>query len=115
MPCPSVALLWQTPGKYEPAGSFDERLSLMLFQYSFLEERFGPERGLVLFRKMAHWYLKGMRVRKKLRGEFQSVCTLQDLAEIMERIRTEGPVDGNRTGVLSDVEIAVPRGPVDKW
>lgn len=106
---------WETTGKYEPAGSFDERLSLMLFQYAFLEERFGPERGLVLFRKMAHWYLKGMRVRKKLRGEFQSVCTLQDLSDIMGRIRTEGPVDGNRTGVLSDVEIAVPRGPVDKW
>ncbi len=106
---------WETTGDFAPAGSFDERLSLMLFQYSFLEERFGAERGLVLFRKMAHWYLKGMRVRKKLRGEFQSVCTLQDLSEIMERIRTEGPVDGNRTGVLSDVEIAVPRGPVDKW
>jgi tRNA-dihydrouridine synthase B len=106
---------WETTGDFAPAGSFDERLSLMLFQYSFLEERFGTERGLVLFRKMAHWYLKGMRVRKKLRGEFQSVCTLQDLSEIMERIRTEGPVDGNRTGVLSDVEIAVPRGPVDKW
>lgn len=106
---------WETTGDFAPAGSFDERLSLMLFQYSFLEERFGIERGLVLFRKMAHWYLKGMRVRKKLRGEFQSVCTLQDLSEIMERIRTEGPVDGNRTGVLSDVEIAVPRGPVDKW
>jgi len=106
---------WETTGGFAPAGTFDERLSLMLFQHSFLEERFGPERSLVLFRKMAHWYLKGMRVRKKLRGDFQSVCTREDLSEIIERIRAEGPVDGNRTGILSDVEIAVPRGPVDKW
>ncbi|MEN9557582.1 MAG: putative tRNA-dihydrouridine synthase [Planctomycetota bacterium] len=106
---------WEATGQYAPAGTFDERLSLMMYQYSFLEERFGSERGLVLFRKMAHWYLKGMRVRKKLRGEFQSVCTLQEMTALMGQIRDEGPVDGNRTGVLSDVEVAVPRGPVAQW
>ena len=106
---------WEATGHYAPAGTFDERLSLMMYQYSFLEERFGCERGLVLFRKMAHWYLKGMRVRKKLRGEFQSVCTLEEMTALMAQIREEGPVDGNRTGVLSDVEVAVPRGPVAQW
>ena len=30
-------------------------------------------------------------------------------------IREAGPIDGNRTGVLTDVEIPVPNGPVDKW
>ena len=30
-------------------------------------------------------------------------------------IQKSGPIDGNRSGVLTDVEIPVPSGPVDKW
>jgi nifR3 family TIM-barrel protein len=106
---------WEQTGVYAPAGTFDERLQLMLLQYSFLEERFSPDRAVVLFRKMAHWYLKGMRIRRRLRGDFQAAATAADLRQFIERVREEGPVDGNRTGVLTEVEIPVPRGPVEQW
>ena len=106
---------WERTGSYSPAGTFEERLQLMLRQYQFLEEQHPTERAIILFRKMAHWYLKGMRIRKKLRGDFQFVKTTAEFNAILEKIRQEGPVGGNRTGVLMDCHIPVPSGPVDKW
>lgn len=106
---------WERTGSYAPAGTFDERLTLMVQQYEFLEERHPPARAIILFRKMAHWYLKGMRVRKKLRGDFQYVKTREEFDAALAKIRAEGPVDGRRTGVLKDCHIPVPNGPVDKW
>ncbi|MFZ9090822.1 MAG: tRNA dihydrouridine synthase DusB, partial [Planctomycetaceae bacterium] len=106
---------WEQTGSWTPSGSFDERLQLMLEQYGYLESRLGARTAIVQFRKMAHWYLKGMRVRKRLRGQFQEVTTRQEMESMLKQIQQEGPVDGNRTGVLTDVQVAVPRGPVDKW
>lgn len=106
---------WEQTGHCQPAGTFDERLQLMLQQFECLEERNGTERAIVLFRKMAHWYLKGMRVQKKLRGDFQKVGNKDEMERVLCRIRESGPVDGDRTGVLTDFHIGVPSGPVDKW
>jgi tRNA-dihydrouridine synthase B len=106
---------WETTGTWSPAGTFDERLNLMMQQFDCLAERNGIPRAIILFRKMAHWYLKGMRVRKALRGDFQKVCTEQEMATALAQIREEGPVDGNRSGILTDVHIHVPSGPVEQW
>jgi tRNA-dihydrouridine synthase B len=106
---------WEHTGSYAPAGTFDERLQLMLQQYACLEERHGSERAIVLFRKMAHWYLKGMRILKRLRGDFQNVRTKDELNQAIQRIQEAGPVDGNRHGVLTNIDVPVPAGPVDKW
>ncbi len=106
---------WEQTGSYAAAGTFDERLQLMLMQSQCLEERHGSERAIVLFRKMAHWYLKGMRVQKKLRGDFQKIHTRREMDAALDKIRLSGPVDGNRSGVLTDCTIPVPTGPVDKW
>lgn len=75
---------WERTGVYNPAGSFEDRLQLMLKQYGYLEERFPPERAIIIFRKMAHWYLKGMKVRKKLRGDFQFVKTRQEFEDAIQ-------------------------------
>ena len=85
---------WERTGSYSPAGTFEERLSLMLKQYEFMEDQHPPERAIILFRKMAHWYLKGMRIRKKLRGDFQFVKTREDFDKALAKIRAEGPVGG---------------------
>ena len=106
---------WEQTGSFSPAGTFDERLQLMLQQYTCLEERHGSARAIILFRKMAHWYLKGMRIRKQQRGDFQQVRTKSEMEVAIAEIQHAGPVDGNRTGVLTDVQIPVPGGPVDKW
>ena len=106
---------WERTGNYEPAGTFDDRLNLMLRQFGYLVEQVGPEHALPRFRKMAHWYLKGMRVRASLRHRFQLVRTQEDFAAALEEVRAEGPAHGARDGILTDVHVPVPGGAVKWW
>ncbi|MCA9008136.1 MAG: tRNA dihydrouridine synthase DusB [Planctomycetaceae bacterium] len=105
---------WEQTGSYAPAGTFDERLQLMLQQYTCLEERHGSERAIIRFRKMAHWYLKGMKVPASLRHEFQGARTMAEIEALLERISQQGPQTGDRDA-LPDMHIPVPNGPLDKW
>jgi tRNA-dihydrouridine synthase len=106
---------WERTGTYAPAGTFDDRLNLMLRQFGYLVEQVGPGHALPRFRKMAHWYLKGMRVRPALRHRFQLVRTQEEFAAALEEVREEGPVHGTRDGILTDVQVPVPGGAVERW
>ncbi|MBT5018160.1 MAG: tRNA dihydrouridine synthase DusB [Planctomicrobium sp.] len=106
---------WETTGSFTPPGNFDERLELMLRQFSYLAEHVTPRRAVVMFRKMGHWYLKGMRVRKSLRHQFQTARNREELQVAIEAVRLAGPIGGDRTGVLPDMHVPVPSGPVEKW
>jgi nifR3 family TIM-barrel protein len=106
---------WEQTGEYGPAGSFLERLDLLRKQFSYLERRFATEDAIVRFRKMGHWYLKGMRVRKRLRGEFQQAKTREEFEAALQAIEAEGPVQGTKDGILPDPHIPVPSGPVERW
>jgi nifR3 family TIM-barrel protein len=106
---------WERTGTYEPAGTFDERLDLMLRQFGYLVEQVGPARALPMFRKMAHWYLKGMRVRPALRHRFQQVQTGDEFGAAIEEVRAAGPAYGSRDGVLTGVQVPVPGGAVERW
>ena len=106
---------WEETGSWSPSGSFDDRMELLKLQFGYLETRHGSERAIILFRKMGHWYLKGMRVRKRLRGDFQQAKTRPEFDEILATISAEGPIDRHRSGVLTDVHVPVPSGPVARW
>jgi nifR3 family TIM-barrel protein len=106
---------WERTGAYESLGTFDERLDLMLRQFGYLVEQVGAERALPMYRKMAHWYLKGMRVRAALRHRFQLVRTGAEFAAVMEEVRRAGPSHGPRDGLLTDVQVPVPGGAVERW
>ena len=106
---------WERTGAWEPAGTFDERLDLMLRQFGYLVEQVGPARALPMFRKMAHWYLKGMRVRTHQRSQFQMAKTLAEIEAILGDIERDGPSRGTKTGILPDLHIPVPAGPVERW
>lgn len=105
---------WEQTGQWDPPGSFDDRLHLLLRQFGYMEEQWG-ETSLVRFRKMGHWYLKSMRVRKPLRHRFQQAKTRAEFDAAIEEIVAAGPIGGNRTGVLPDMNVPVPSGPVDRW
>jgi nifR3 family TIM-barrel protein len=106
---------WERTGTYDPAGTFDDRLNLMLRQFGYLAEQVGPAQALPRFRKMAHWYLKGMRVRAALRHRFQLVRTPAEFGAAIESVRAEGPAYGPRDGILTDVNVPVPGGAVERW
>lgn len=102
-------------GAYDPPGNFDDRLALLLRQFSYLCDLHPPRRAIVMFRKMGHWYLKGMRVRAQHRHRFQISRTIAEFETAIETIRAAGPVGAARDGTLPDVSIPVPSGPVEHW
>ncbi len=106
---------WEATGEFAAPGNFDERMQLLRQQYGFLEERHGTESAIIMFRKMGHWYLKSMRVRAWLRNRFQMAKTREELDAVLREITEAGPVRGTRTGVLPDMHVPVPSGPVDRW
>ena len=106
---------WERTGSYGPGGTFEDRLQLLMRQFEFLEQRHGAERAIIIFRKMAHWYLKGMRVRKCLRHEFQQTRDREQFDQALAKIQEAGPITGDRNGVLPDLHIPVPSGPIAHW
>ena len=104
----------ETTGAYGPPGNFDERLTLLRRQFGYLAERH-PEKAVVRFRKMGHWYLKSMRVRAALRHRFQLAQTLDEFEDAIAAVAEAGPVGGTRTGLLPDMHVPVPSGPVERW
>jgi nifR3 family TIM-barrel protein len=106
---------WETTGSVSPPGNFNDRLVLLQRQLDYQIEQLGEDRGIRLFRKMGHWYLKGMQVRAELRNEFQLARTREEIAALLAKIETAGPRSGDRQGVLPDLHIPVPAGPNAQW
>jgi tRNA-dihydrouridine synthase B len=106
---------WEATGEWDPPGSFNDRLALLLLQFSWLEEQWGTDSAIVRFRKMGHWYLKSMRVPPALRHQFQLARSRSQFDDAIETIKDAGPRGCDRTGVLPDMHIPVPSGPVERW
>lgn len=106
---------WERTGSYEPAGTFDDRLELLRRHFRYLEELRGTQRAITMFRRTAHWYLKSMHIRAKLRHRFQLARSGADFEAALQAVAADGPVRGNRSGVLPDMQIPVPSGPVERW
>jgi hypothetical protein len=68
-----------------------------------------------MFRKTAHWYLKAMRVPSRLRNRYQLANTVEEIDAALREIEICGPKGGDRTGVLPDLAVPVPSGPVERW
>ena len=107
---------WETTGHFGPPGSFADRLDLLRTQFGDLLARHGEDRAIPRFRKMAHWYLKGMRVRAQLRGRVQQAKTVAEFEAALAAVWDEGPTGhATRDGLLPDMHVPVPRGPVERW
>ena len=106
---------WEQTGRYGPSGNFEQRLELFLRQFRYLIEQKGIERGIPFFRKMAHWYLRAMKVPAVLRNQFQIANTLDEVDAAVRMIVERGPTTGDRSAKLPDMHIPVPSGPVERW
>lgn len=106
---------WESSGQWTPVGSFAQRLELLWRQLGYLIESRGEQRAISHFRKMAHWYLKGMFVPADLRNLYQQATVLDEVRTVLDLIIARGPTRGNREEVLPDLHIPVPGGPVERW
>ena len=59
--------------------------------------------------------MKAMRVRAKLRDLVQKARTGEEFRAAIARIAEEGPIEGDKTGVLKEYQVPVPSGPVERW
>ncbi len=106
---------WEKTGTFSPPGNFEERLQLLIKQYRYHTELDAPESALIAYRRTVHWYLKAMRVRPKLRDLVQHAKTEKQFYDAIEIIREAGPLEGSRTGILPELQVPVPAGPVERW
>lgn len=106
---------WEATGTFDPPRNFDDRLQLLLRQFNYLCEQVGAETAVIQFRKMGHWYLKGMRVKASLRHQFQLAKTREEWDSALAAIQQFGPPSRYKDGELPDLRVPVPSGPVDKW
>lgn len=106
---------WEQTGTYDPPGHFDDRMRLLRRQLAYVVDLRGPDRSVPFFRKMAHWYLKFMRVGPRLRNEFQQAKTMVDVESVLAQIEEIGPQDGDRLAAPTNLHIPVPSGPVEHW
>ncbi len=87
----------------------------MLKQLQYQIDQIGGDLGIRLFRPMAHWYLKSMRVKSNLRNDYQKARSPEEVQAVLQRIRDAGPTTGDRTGQLPAFHIPVPHGPNSNW
>ena len=107
---------WETTGTFDPPGTFADRMKLLKRQFGDLCDRHGEGRAVPRFRKMAHWYLKAMRVRAELRGVVQRAKDRAEFEAALQRVWDEGPTGNvSRDGLLPDMHVPVPKGPVERW
>jgi tRNA-dihydrouridine synthase B len=106
---------YELTGEYDPPGTFDERLQLLQRQFAYLCELHPEPRAIVMFRRMGHWYLKGMRVRARHRHQLQTARTIAEFEATLVAVRQAGPVGASRTGQLPDLKVPVPAGPIAHW
>lgn len=106
---------WEATGSYGPPGTFNDRLGLLRKQLGYYEQQQGIDRAIRLFRRMAHWYLKSMRVSSELRNAYQNAVTPTEVESVLQQIAAAGPRGMSRDGLLPDMHVPVPSGPVENW
>ena len=111
---------WERTGTYGPAGTFRDRLQLLRRQFTYLRDHFGDDadgerRALTGFRKMGHWYLKAMKVKASLRHKLQTAKTIDAFYDVLSEVEEVGPAIGTKDGILPDMHVPVPSGPVERW
>lgn len=106
---------WEATGRFDPAGTFNDRLALLRRQFAYVCEWIGGERAVPAFRKMGHWYLKSMHVSASLRNDLQMAKTPERFFEVLDAVAEAGPMRGSKEGDLPEWHIPVPSGPIEHW
>ena len=106
---------WEQTGSFAPPGNFEQRLELLVQQFQYHAELDNPRHALIAYRRTVHWFLKAMRVGTKLRDSVQHTTTEAEFYSAIDAIRKAGPIEGTRTGILPELQVPVPAGPVEGW
>jgi nifR3 family TIM-barrel protein len=106
---------WEHTGHWDSTPGVDQRLELLLEQLDYLIQQKGETKAIVGFRKMVHWYLKSMGVRRVLRHRFQQLSSRKEFDLAIQCVREECRNTPRRAHTTADADVPVPQGPNAHW
>jgi nifR3 family TIM-barrel protein len=107
---------WVTTGDPGPRGTYHERLAFMrLHLERLIAWRGGEKFGCVMFRKVATWYTKALRLPKKVQQRFVMLNDLREFDDIIAPYLDDGPPPGWGEWDVQQSQVAVPAGPNAHW
>ena len=75
-----------TKGSYSPDPNPSERMEIMLYHATEICKEKGEKLGMCEVRKHALWYTKGLKGSAKLRNEFSTVKSLDELSLLSQKV-----------------------------
>lgn len=107
---------WVQTGDPGPRGTYHERIAFMrLHLERLIEWRGGEKFGCVMFRKVATWYTKALRLPKKVQQRFVLLNNLNEFDGIIEPFLDSGPPPGWSEWDVNESRVTVPSGPNAHW
>jgi len=106
---------WIRTGDPGERAGYADRLAFMRVHLVRLCEWRGEGLGCAMFRKVASWYTKALRLPKSVQHRFNLLKNLAEFDELLEPFREEGPPPGWSEWDATSAEIGVPVGPNAHW
>lgn len=107
---------WIETGEPGPAMTYEQRLDFMAVHFRRLVEWRGERGGCLMFRKIANWYSKALRVNKSQHQRLLMLDSPASFAAVLDELRQAGPPPHWQPLGAADVQaIPVPSGPIAHW
>jgi tRNA-dihydrouridine synthase B len=107
---------WIETGQAGPAMSYEQRLDFMEVHLRRLIEWRGEHGGCLMFRKIANWYSKALRVNKSQHQRLLMLDSAATFAAVLDELRQAGPPPHWHPISAADaLAIPVPSGPIAHW
>lgn len=106
---------WVRTGDPGPRATYADRLNFMRVHLVRLCEWRGESLGCSMFRKVASWYTKALRLPKLAQHRFNLLKNLNEFDELLKPFHADGPPPGWTEWDATSAEIAVPVGPNAHW
>jgi tRNA-dihydrouridine synthase B len=106
---------WLHTGNPGPRGTYEERLEFMEGHLRRLIDWRGEHMACLQFRKVATWYCKALRTGRAIQQKMVQLDSWQMFADIVARLREQGPPPGWSEHDATGPSIAVPSGPISHW
>ena len=106
---------WVRTGDPGERATYADRLTFMRTHLVRLCAWRGESLGCAMFRKVASWYTKALRLPKGVQHRFNLLKNIAEFDELLEPFREEGPPPGWTEWDATSAEIAVPVGPNAHW
>ena len=107
---------WVETGDPGPRASYAERLAFMRLHLTRLcAWRGGEQPGCVMFRKVAAWYAKALRLPKKAQHRLTLLSSLAEFEDVIAPFAEAGPPEGWTEWDAQAAAVPVPAGPIAHW